>query len=119
MERAKQIRYGSVASALKSALGLVKGGKITAKEITAQIADQLGVSVEHCEAVYKRFKSSEKYKNVLPSLPYVTTGQQGRPSVSQEQLDKDAAEIAALMADVSFDKDAAEIAAPMADVSFE
>lgn len=67
---------------------------VAAADITAKLAEKLGLSVEDCEARYKRFAAQERYKPVFAGfesahpIEFATVGKQGRPGVDDAILAK-------------------------------
>lgn len=102
MSRQKQVSVTSILKAMTTAKGLVKSGKITKSQITAELAESLQLDIADLETRYKRFSANKRYQPIFEAfdksvggVEFATVGQQGRPGVSDEAL----AEFAALLAD--------------------
>lgn len=98
MAREKQVAFKSVLSAFKTAGTCLKEGKITKEGVTAQMADQLGLSVEQLETRLKTFAQQKKYRPIfekIGDIPYqvVGTGTPGRQGMSEDEVNAAANEL--------------------------
>lgn len=72
----------------------VKNGGVAAEQLTAEVAEMVGLSVADCETRFKRFASNKAYKPIFDAVRekiggeiyYQTSGAQGAPKMSEAQL---------------------------------
>lgn len=92
MSRQKQVSVVLMLAAMDSVVESTP--KVSAADITAKLAAKLGLSVEDCEARYKRFAGQERYKSTFAAfesanpIEFATVGKQGRPGVDDAILAK-------------------------------
>ncbi len=102
MARESQVSVTAVLDTMDTVLSTFKAGKVSAAQVTAEMAEMLGISVEALEKRYKRFSAQPRYRPIFNNfndavggVEFATVGQQGRPGVSEDVLAKYAAKFAA------------------------
>lgn len=102
MARESQVSVTAVLEVMDTVLSTFKAGKISAAQVTTEMAEMLGISVDGLEKRYKRFSAQPRYRPIFNNfneavggVEFVTVGQQGRPGVDDSILAKYAAKFAA------------------------
>lgn len=95
MARQQKVSINAFMPAVLVCAGNVKNGGVPADQLTAEVAEMVGLSIADCEARFKRFASNKVYKPIFDKvrekiggeIHYQTSGAQGAPRMSEAQLD--------------------------------